>query len=107
MGLERNHQDPYRTIDPRPKLILAGRLDGNVRGRPVNLIAENRDLVLEVGNLRTLLTLRRSWRLTAEPLLAVLRAADIRVSVRASWLGRVEIFPKPQFLVRLMLPRSD
>jgi hypothetical protein len=86
--------------------MLAGRLDGNVRGRPVNLIAENRDLVLEVGNLRTLLTLRRSWRLTAEPLLAILRATDIRVSVQTSWLGRVEIFPKPQFFVRLMLPRS-
>ena len=83
---------------------MAGRLDGHVGGRPVNLIAENRDLILEVSNLRTLLTLRRSWRFSVEPLLAILKLADIRFNVRISWLGSVEVFPRHQFLVRLMLP---
>ena len=107
MGIEWNPQDSYRAIDPRPKLMLAGRLDGNVRGRPVNLIAENRDLVFQVGNLRTLLILRHSWRFVTQSLPVILGATGIRVSLQTNWLGTVQIFPKPSFLVRLLLPRSD
>ena len=107
MGLERNPQDSHGTIDPRPKLRLADRLDGKVRCRPVNPNAENSDLFWELGNLSTLLTLRRSWRFTAEPTREILRAANICVSVQTNWLGRVEIFPKPQFFFRLMLSRLD
>ncbi len=104
MGVKRDREDPYRAVGSRPKLTLAGRLDGNVGGRPVSLIAENRDLILEVSNLRTLFTLRRIWRLSAQPLLAMLKLSDIRFKVRISWLGSVEVSPRPPFFVRLMLP---
>ena len=104
MGLKRDNEDPDRAIESRPKLTLAGRLDGNVGGRPVSLIAENRDLILEVRNLRALLKLRRSWRFSVEHLLPILKFSDIRFKVRLSWLGSVEVSPRPQLIVRLMLP---
>ena len=104
MGLERNDKDPHRAIESKPKLILAGRLDGLFGGRPVSLIAENRDLILVVSNLRAVLALRRCWRIIVKPFLAVLKTTDIRFSVRISGLGRVEVSPRPQFFVRLMLP---
>ena len=104
MGLERDHEDPYRAIESRPKLTVAGRLDGKVGGRPVSLIAMRRDLIFEVSDLLTLFALRRSWRFTVEPFLAILRRSDIRLKVRITWLGIVEVYPRSQFVVRLMLP---
>ena len=104
MGPEWDHEDPHGAIESRPKLTLAGRLEGNVGGRPVSLIAENRDLILEVRNLQALLTLRRSWRFIVEPLLAFLNLSDIHLKVRIRWLGIVEVSPKPPLFVRLMLP---
>ena len=54
MGFERDDEDPHRAVESNPKLTLAGRLDGSIGGRPVNVIAEHRGLTLEVSDLRTL-----------------------------------------------------
>ena len=84
---------------------MAGRLDGNVDGRPVSLVAEGRDLVLGASNLTTLLALRKYWRSTVHPLRALLQQGGIRLQVRVPGLGKVELFPNPNFLVRLFVPR--
>lgn len=84
---------------------MAGRLDGNVDGRPVSLVAEGRDLVVGAGSLATLLVLRESWRTTVHPLRALLQQGGIRLMAQVPWLGKVELFPNPNFLVRLFLPR--
>ncbi len=105
MGHERDDQDPHQGPGPRPKLILAGRLDGTFDGRPVSLVAEGRDLILGAGDLATLLALRKSWQ-GAHPVRALLRQGGIRLQARAPWLGKVEVFPSPNFLVRLFLPRT-
>ena len=47
MGPERGAQDPHQGSEQKPKLSLAGRLDGHVDGRPVSFVAENRDLTPE------------------------------------------------------------
>ena len=85
---------------------MAGRLDGYVNGRPVNVVAENRVLTLGVGKVTTLLTLRRSWQSFIQPLRAVLERAGIRLVVRTRWLGTVEVFPNPNRLLRLLLPKA-
>lgn len=105
MGPEREDEDPHQGHGPGPKLSLAGRLDGTVDGRPVSLVAEGRELILAGGKVSTLLALRKSWQATAHPLRALLRPGGIRLLARAPWLGRVELFPNPNFLVRLFLPR--
>ena len=104
MGSERDDEDPHRGRGSTPKLRLAGRIDGIVDGRPVSLVAERQDLVLTVGRMRTLKTIERSWRSIIHPLRRFLTRSDIRLFVRISWLGRVEVHPKPSFLVRMLLP---
>ena len=105
MGPERDDEDPHQGPGPRPKLSLAGRLDGNVDGRPMSLVAEGRDLVLGAGKLATLLALRKCWRFTVRPLQALRQHGGVRILAQVPWLGKVEVFPNPNFLVRLFLPQ--
>jgi hypothetical protein len=106
MGPERDAQNPHQGFWQKPKLSLAGRLDGYVDGRPVSFVAENRDLTLSTSKLSTLLTLRRSWQATVQPLRAVRERAEIRLMIRIRWFGKVEVFPNPNYLIRLLLPRT-
>ncbi|MGL4550309.1 MAG: hypothetical protein ACRC33_03905 [Gemmataceae bacterium] len=61
---------------------------------------------MRVGDLATLIGLRGSWRSTAGPLQAFLRRAGVRLLVRVPWFGDVEVFPRPNFLLRMALPRT-
>ena len=82
---------------------MVGRLNGSLAGRPVTLVAEDRGITLISDNFSSLLKLRRSWRIIFRPLLALLEREDIRLLVRVKWLGRIEVFPRPKYLVRLFL----
>ncbi len=103
MGPEWDNENPHQGLGPEPKLSLAGRLDGTVDGRPVSLVGAGRDLVLAPGKVATLLALRKDWRSTFHPLRALLQQGDIRLLAQVPWLGKVEVFPNPNFLVRLFL----
>lgn len=105
MDLERDHEDPYLGSGPSPKLSLVGRLDGKIDGRPVSLVAENHELVLAADNLRTFLTLRRTWK-ASMPFRSVIERVGIRVLVRLRWFGTTEVFPKPNHLISFLLPRG-
>jgi hypothetical protein len=105
MGAERDDQNSHSQSGPNPKLSLAGRLDGSVDGRPFRLVADNRDLLFAPNKLSTLLLLQRSWRATLYPLREIFRLAQIRLLVRIGWFGNVEVFPKPNYLLRLFLPK--
>ena len=107
MGAERDAEDSHeRSGTRRPKLSLAGRLDGFADGRRVSLIAEGRGLTLLVSNVRTLLTLRRSWLAVRDPLSALLQRTGTRLLLRISGVGAAEVFPRPRLLFRLILPRT-
>ena len=106
MGVERDDEDPYLGSGSSPKLILVGRLVGEIDGRPVSLVAENRELVLAVGKLRTLLTMRRTWKVTLLPLRSLFERLGIRVLVRSRWFGLTEVFPHPNYLTSFLLPRG-
>ncbi len=86
--------------------MLAGRIEAIVDGRPVNLVASKRNLVLEIPRLRTLLTVRRNCRFWFASLQAILVRADIRLLADLGWWGRWEVFPNPTYVMRLMLPRA-
>lgn len=105
MGLEWGCEGPHGRSGPTPKLTVAGRIDGEVDGRPVSLTAERQTLVFSANSVRTLLTLRRSWRSMVQPLRALLTRSDVRLLVRVGWLGGVEVLPNPSYLVRRLLPR--
>ena len=106
MDPKRNYEDQYRRSAPTPKLRLAGRIDGEIDGRPVRLITEKQSMILTMGSLRTLLSIRSSSRSFIQPLRAFLKRSDIRLLFRITWLGRVEVLPNPPFLVRMLLPRK-
>ena len=82
---------------------MAGRLHGFLDGRPLSLVAEESTVTLNLDNLSTLLKLRRSWKIMVQPFFAFLEREDIRLLVQARWLGKVEVFPRPKYLVRLLL----
>ncbi len=87
-------------------MSLAGRLDGYLDGRPLCLVAENCEITLIARRLRTLLVLRRNWRAFGQLLGNFLQSAGIRIVVRMKWFGKVEVFPRPNYLTRLLLPRT-
>lgn len=103
MDPDRDGKDQDCGQGPEPKLSLAGRLDGFLAGRPVSLVAEGRAITLISDNFSSLLKLRRSWRRVLRPLLATLEREDIRLVVQTKWLGRIEVFPRPKYLVRVFL----
>lgn len=86
---------------------MAGRLDGTAAGRPFSLLADGRDLVLVPSAIRTLLGLRMWWQGVGVPLQTLFRTAGVRLFVRVKWLGRFEVLPEPNRLLRLFLPRTS
>ena len=101
MGPERDRESRHHRSGPKPKLRLVGRLDGYLDGRPVSLVAENRDLTLNVDKFSSLLTLHRNWQ-SVQPVLELLEWTDIRLLLRLGRLGPVLVFPRPNLLIRLI-----
>lgn len=83
---------------------MAGRLDGLLDGRPLSLVAEDGRITLNSDSLSSVLKLRRIWRTVVDGPFAILEREDIRLLVCVKWLGKIEVFPKPKYLVRLFLP---
>lgn len=84
--------------------MLAGRIDGLVDGRPMNLVAEKQNLVLTIKSWRTLIAIGRSSSSLIQPLRQFLKETDMRLYVRISWIGVLQVHPNPSFLVRMLLP---
>jgi hypothetical protein len=108
VGAERHREDPHPRPGPKPKLTLAGRLDGFVNGRPVSFIADGDRVTLVPGSPGTLLALmrlRRTWHHVAGSLRQVLARTNIRLFVRVGWFGRVQLIPDTSPLLRLFLPK--
>ncbi len=108
MGVQRHGEDPHPRPGPKPKLILAGRLDGFLNGRPLSIVAEDHQITLVPGGLGSLLELfkiRRSWRFVKPPLRMFLHRANIRLLLRLGWFGQLQLLPNPNMLLRLFLPR--
>jgi hypothetical protein len=85
---------------------LDGSLDGAVAGRPVSLVAEDRDVTLCVAKFSTLLSLRRTWKANGRVLMELLERSDLRVLVRVGRLVTTEVFPNPNLVMSFLLPRG-
>ena len=107
MGAEWDRDDSNVGSGAKPKVILAGRLDGSVDGRPMSVVAADREIIVDVGSLRTLFLISRIWPVIFKPLQSFLRQYDIRLAVRLNWFGRIEVFPVQSFLMRLWLLRQS
>jgi hypothetical protein len=106
MGPERDPEDSNEGAGQSPKLSLAGRIEGTIDGRPVSLVARGGDLTLSVGNLRTIVTLRRNWPAVIGSLRPLIERGNLRLLVQLRWTGALEVFPNPSLLLRLYPPRT-
>jgi hypothetical protein len=82
---------------------LAGRLTGSVDGRPVVITAEDGQVTVDMSTLRSAWTLRKYGN-AALPLLQVLKASSIPLTLRLAGSVSVPVLPKAGWLVRLFAP---
>jgi hypothetical protein len=83
---------------------MTGRLQGTCAGRPVEIVAEGRELLLRVPNLRTAWALRRG---AVSPLAHLLRSfclQGLSVRVQVGSFSPVALVPDPHWSVRLLVP---
>ncbi len=85
---------------------MAGRLDGYFDGRPVSIIAHDREVTIITSRISTLLRMRSNWKAIAPALARVFQRADIKLMTKIGSFGNVEILPNPNYLIRLLLPRE-
>lgn len=79
-------------------------MDLEVNGLPMSLVAEPRLLVLNIGHWGVLRPLRDLPADFVRPFKRILEQSSTSIVVQVAWLGRFEIFPRPAFLVRQLLP---
>ena len=103
MGSARDDEDSHAGHRHVPKLILAGRLTGSLDGRPVVISAEDGQVTVDMSTLRSAWTLRKYGN-AALPLLQVLKASSIPLTLRLAGSVSVPVLPKAGWFVRLFAP---
>ncbi len=103
MGSARDDKDSHAGHRYVPKLILAGRLAGTLDGRPVVISADDAGVTLDLSNLRSVWTLRYYGSVVL-PLLQLLKASQIPLTIRVAGAVSVPLLPKAGLLVRLFAP---
>jgi len=103
MGSARDDKDSHAGHSYVPKLILAGRLAGTLDGRPVVIGADNAGVTLDLANLRSVWTLQ-NYGSVVLPLLQLLKALQIPLTMRVAGAVSVPLLPKAGLLVRLFAP---
>jgi hypothetical protein len=101
MGCEWNPSHPHSRFGVRPKLTVAGRLEGTFAGRPVEIEATGRDFVFRVQSLRSAWGLRRGVNRSTVPLLRALGEHGVHVRVEVGAHVSVELVPDPPLALRL------
>ena len=104
MGRHRHHENPYARLGFGPKLMLTGRLHGTFGGRPVEIEADGRELLLRVSNLRSAWMLRRNVSDNTIPLLRAFRDNGFRLRLRICASLALDVLPQPHAAVGLLFP---
>ncbi len=91
MGFERHDEDPHEGPRRPPKLMLVGRLEGTLDGRPWSLVAEEGDLALTVAGLTSLLSVRRALRQRHRLLSPLISSLHARVRLKCGYWPSVTL----------------
>ena len=103
MGSARDVEDSHTGHRHIPKLILAGRLTGTLDGYPVVISADGGEVTVDMPTLRSAWTMR-NYGSAALPLLKLLKASRIPLTLRLAGSVSVPVLPKAGWLVRLFAP---
>ena len=82
---------------------MTGRLSGTLSGRPVDIRADGRQVVLRVSSLRSAWQLRRSAD-SVLPLLRFFQNFRLTLQVQIGAGVAINVLPTPAFLLRLLVP---
>ena len=83
---------------------MTGRLDGTLLGRPVQIEAQQNELVVSFDNMRSAWATRKSASVAMIPLLRALKRGRIALTLQIPGRRKIEILPRPGFAVRLLVP---
>jgi hypothetical protein len=83
---------------------VAGHLQGTYFGRPIELEADGRDLLLRLPNLKAAWRLRHGLSSNMISLLRTLRQNGFRLRLRIGRMLAVNVLPAPNFAVRVLVP---
>ncbi|QDU07343.1 hypothetical protein V202x_06950 [Gimesia aquarii] len=83
---------------------MTGQLQGTLFGRPVELNATGRELLLQVANLKSAWRLGRCATMSMLPLLRLLKRHGIVLRVCIGSRLTVKVLPRPSFALRVLAP---
>jgi len=83
---------------------VTGRLRGTLFGRPVEIEADGRELLVRIADLRSAWWLRRSVSTSMVPLLRTLRRSGLALRMRIGSRLAVNVLPTPGFALRMLVP---
>ena len=89
---QRHVAGPHARHGQRPKLTLAGRLEGELNKSPFSIVALDRSVTLRLAHIRSAFTARRCWQ-SARPLLIALLRDHLSFRVQVGRLPPVPIRP--------------
>ena len=104
MGVGRHAKDSNPGFGFCPKLIVTGRLEGTLFGRPVEIIATGNQILVKLANLRSAWRLRRFVSPGLTTLLFAFRHAGLCMRLQIQGKTSFEVLPKPNFVIRLLTP---
>jgi len=86
---------------------MTGRLEGTLFGRPVELEARGREVIVRIADLRSAWRLRHSATTGMMPVLRSLFAHGIVLRVNIGSTLTMNVLPRPSLPLRVLLPALD
>lgn len=92
---------PGKRLAPTPpeRLIVEGRLDGTLDGRPVTITADEKGICLTVDSVGSAWRLRRQLP-SFGGVFAELQRGQVPVRLRIGTLGELPVLPRPNWIPR-------
>jgi len=103
VGAARHHENQDEGHGYVPKLILAGRLTGTLKGRPVVIEADESGLLVSMPALQTAWSARQSAG-SLLPVLHALKRFTVPLRLRIAGIISVEVLPSPSSFAKFIAP---
>ena len=109
MGLGWNLERANTGRVEQPKLIVVGRIEGSVFGRPVTIDASGNEIDVQLPSLAVAWRLRRFSNELIRPISSVStwRGTAITLRLKVAGWPSLEVFPNPSRGLRLLVPQLN
>lgn len=104
MGPFRQPESSHAGYGFGPKLTVTGRLFGTLAGRPVEIVADERQWMIRLAGIRDAWQLRRAGSPNLRPIMRWLRRAGMPLNVLVGARLRFQLLPEPGLAAKLFAP---